>query len=244
MMAFRLPKFRLLPVVMGAATLLLGVKCFYFVSGVTEIIAPAYARSISDTIDIEELAEIAPASGGEEGATTPEHASPEMAATPATDAGKQGASAMADTFLPDASNMSRSEIELLQELSVRRGELKQRESELDIRERLLQATEKGIDAKIAKLKDIEAQIKQVLVVHNEQEEAQLKSLVKVYETMKPKDAARIFEKLDMSILIEVVERMSERKIAPVLAEMSSDSAKALTVELATRKQMPEINIGS
>jgi len=75
--------------------------------------------------------------------------------------------------------------------------------------------------------------------HDKQEEEKIQRLVKMYESMKPKDAARIFQNLDMAILISVVERMKERKVAPILAAMASKEAKKLTTELATRKQLPK-----
>ena len=70
------------------------------------------------------------------------------------------------------------------------------------------------------------------------EEAQLQSLVKIYENMKPKAAAGVFEELDMDILLEVVGRMKERKVAPILAMMTPTKAKEVTFELAQRQQLP------
>ena len=56
----------------------------------------------------------------------------------------------------------------------------------------------------------------------------------MYENMKPKDAARIFDRLDMKILVEVSTQMNPRKMSEVLAQMSPDAAQRLTVELANR----------
>jgi flagellar motility protein MotE (MotC chaperone) len=42
----------------------------------------------------------------------------------------------------------------------------------------------------------------------------------------------------MDILLEVVARMKERKVAPVLALMSPTKAKEVTFELAQRQQLP------
>jgi len=67
----------------------------------------------------------------------------------------------------------------------------------------------------------------------------MKSLVKVYESMKPKDAARIFERLEMDILIDVTVRMKEVKMAAVLAKMESEKARELTVRLANLRKFPE-----
>lgn len=137
---------------------------------------------------------------------------------------------------------SQEELRLLQELSERRKDLDKRADELEMREQVLKIAETRVDEKLSKLKALETEIKALFKVQEEKENAQIDSLVKVYETMKPKDAARIFDTLGLDILIQVTERMSERKIAPIMASMSPEAAKALTVELATRVR-PEKNPG-
>ena len=132
------------------------------------------------------------------------------------------------------------EIELLQRLAERREELDQRAREMDVREKLLIATENGIDKKIESLKSIEAQIRALIEQHDEQERAQIQSLVATYTAMKPKDAATIFNTLDMDILIAIIEQMNPKKVAEVLAKMNTSSANQITVELATRKKLPNI----
>ena len=134
---------------------------------------------------------------------------------------------------------SRAEVEMLQSLVERREFLDRRGVELDIRENLLKAAERRIEEKIAALKDIEISIQDLLLRHDDQEEKKLRSLVQIYESMKPKQAARIFEELDLVILIDVAERMNERKIAPILAQMDPARARTVTVEIRTRKQLPE-----
>lgn len=132
------------------------------------------------------------------------------------------------------------EIELLQKLAERREELDKREREMEVREKLLVAAENGIDKKIASLKSIEEQIQALIAVHDEQEKAQIESLVKTYSAMKPKDAAKIFNTLDMDILITIIEKMNPKKVAEVLSKMQTNSANEITVELATRKKLPNI----
>ena len=65
----------------------------------------------------------------------------------------------------------------------------------------------------------------------------MRSLVKIYENMKPKDAARIFEELEMATLLPVVERMGERRLAPVMADMNPAKARKITEELARLRQL-------
>ncbi len=106
-----------------------------------------------------------------------------------------------------------------------------------MRERLLKAAEKRLDKKVAELEVIQKRIKGLLKQYDKEQEAKLKSLVKIYENMKPKYAAIIFGELGMPILLDVVERMREARVAPILAKMSPQKAKRVTTELALRRNM-------
>ena len=53
----------------------------------------------------------------------------------------------------------------------------------------------------------------------------MQSLVKIYETMKAKDAARILGQIEMDVLLSIMERIKERSSAPVLAQMDADRAR-------------------
>jgi flagellar motility protein MotE (MotC chaperone) len=216
---------RLLPVVIVSAALLLGVKIGNIWLGLEPMFEVSVATAKAASKDGEEKA----AEGGEDAQAKGE--------TTVAPAGKK--SPVDDKGATDPANFSKAEIEVLQNLGQRRQELEQRARELDMRENLLSATEKRVDNKIGELKKIEATVKSLLRQHDEQEEEQMKSLVKVYEKMKPKDAARILERLDMEVLIDVTERMKEAKMAAVMAEMDAAKAKALTMELATRRKLPQ-----
>ncbi|MEH6496798.1 MAG: hypothetical protein V7740_13710 [Pseudomonas marincola] len=141
----------------------------------------------------------------------------------------------------DASELTESEIEVLQKLAERREQLIVKQKELDLRDNLLQATEKRIDGKIAKLKGIEATIQDLLKKYDAQELRKLKSIVTIYEKMKAKDAARIFNTLDMKVLLDVTGLMKESKLASILGKMNGQRAQELTIELATRKQLPDMD---
>ncbi len=154
------------------------------------------------------------------------------------DAGAEAEDGVRTTVLPDPYEFTDEEIELLQRLSARREEIDARGREMDQREALLAAAEERIEQKVAELEALRRSIEELVVQHNDQEESQLRSLVKIYESMKPKEAARIFEELDMLVLLEVIDRMSERKAAPVLARLSPDRAKEITLELAKRRNLP------
>ncbi len=135
----------------------------------------------------------------------------------------------------DPLSMSPAEVDLLQKLAQRRAELDKRAAELSQREVLLQAAEKRIDEKIAKLAELKKDIGGIVDKQSQEDQDRLKSLVKIYETMKPVDAARIFSQLDMPVLLGVLENMKERNAAPILAAMDPSKAKAVTLALAERR---------
>lgn len=138
----------------------------------------------------------------------------------------------------EQANLTQTEMDVLHKLADRRAVLDGRERDIERREAMLKAAESQIDRKISEMKTLQGTIEGLLRQYNEQEDNKMRSLVKIYENMKPKDAARIFEQLDMGILLEVVERMKEQRVAPVLAEMDPSKARLLTSELAQRRQMP------
>ena len=134
------------------------------------------------------------------------------------------------------------EIDLLQKLRERREVLESREQELTMRTGLLQAAEARIDRKVEELKGLRETISGLIQTIDEQQEAKLLSLVKIYEAMKPKDAARIFQELELNTLLEVAERMKERKLAAIMSKMNSEKAREVTVELRNLRELPKIGV--
>lgn len=130
--------------------------------------------------------------------------------------------------------------ELFEALAKRRRALDEREAMLEKKEALLKATEQEITRKYKEMTQVRNEIKQLLDLQSEEEQKRIMSLVKVYEGMKAKDAAQIFNTLDMDILIEVMGRMSERKLSPILAEMDPDRARSVTIFLAEQKSLPSL----
>ena len=141
---------------------------------------------------------------------------------------------------PDVIDISPTEIRMLEDLLERRTRIDKWERDIEMREKLLAATEMRIDEKIVKLKAINANIETLIKQFDAREDEKITSLVKIYEIMKPKDAARIFNDLDNGILLEVLSRMREAKAAKIIAKMNSSKAKTITGELAVRRSLPEI----
>jgi flagellar motility protein MotE (MotC chaperone) len=141
------------------------------------------------------------------------------------------------TVIPmDAAAPSGAERAILERLQERRQELDTRARELDIRESLIQAAEKRMEGQLAELKETEASIKVETQQKDDAQAARFKGLVTMYENMKPRDAAKIFNGLELGVLLQVASKIDPRHMADILAQMAPDMAERLTVELATQAQ--------
>lgn len=123
---------------------------------------------------------------------------------------------------------------VLERLQDRREELEARNRELEMRENLIKAAEQRLEAKVSELKELEARLNTAQGARGKLEAERFKGIVQMYENMKPKDAARIFDRLDLKILVEVSTQMNARKMSEILASMTPEAAERLTVELATK----------
>jgi flagellar motility protein MotE (MotC chaperone) len=128
------------------------------------------------------------------------------------------------------------EIETLEDLAKRREEIDKRQGELEQREAILQAAERRIQQQIEELKQLQASVESAIAKYDEQESARRASLVRMFQNMKPVEAARIFEQMEMAALVELVEAMNERRAAPILAQMNPIRAQQVTAEIARRRQ--------
>ena len=161
----------------------------------------------------------------------PKKEEPPKPAAPATGPAKPDGVVV---FPDQTPRMSESERAILERLQSRRQELEQRAREVEIRESLLKAAEKRIDSKVEELKAVEGRIGTAAGQRNEQEAARFKGIITMYESMKPKDAAKVFDRLEMSVLIEIASQIAPRKMSDIMGLMQPEAAERLTVELARR----------
>lgn len=123
---------------------------------------------------------------------------------------------------------------ILEKLATRRDALKQRSDELDLREKMLGEVERKLETGVGDLRQAEDKADLGGGRKAEAERAGLKSIVTMYETMKPKDAARVFDRLNLEVLVPLVLAMNPRKMAEILAVMGSEPAEKLTIALSNR----------
>lgn len=151
---------------------------------------------------------------------------------PAAKSGKPAEPPVYQPAMPEV--VSPTERAILEKLATRRDSLKARAEELDLREQMLSRAEQTLETGVAGLRESEDKADLSGAKRVETEKNALKGIVTMYETMKPKDAARVFDRLGLDVLVPIVVAMNPRKMAEVLALMGSEPAEKLTVALSVR----------
>lgn len=225
--------FKLLPLLLIVAVLSFSVRLTEVFTGISNLSGAAFAESKKDKPDDHEMDE--------------KHDKADKKSKKKDDHGGgvevvDGAKSAKAPKWRDASDsdfdVSHVKMELFEDLSKRRKDLDKYEKNLHMREALLKATEQELERKYQELTKLRKEIEGLLDDQSEEEEGRVKSLVKIYEGMKPKDAARIFDTLDLDVLIAVVSGMSERKVSPVLAAMNPERVRTITIMLVEQKKLP------
>ena len=227
---------RLLPLVIAAAVVLLGLKVAEFTWGgrAREVIAwdPVSRQEVDMTVtgsagggEKKDDGHGAPADGApaDKGGVTPSKVDTKVSADKPNEA------------KPVAGQELLSEIDILQKLAERRKKLEEMERSMQMREDVLKASEDRIGKRVDELKTLEDKIGGATKAKEETKAKELADLVKMYESMKAKDAARVFDKLDIQLAADLGRQMNPKKLGDIVAKMSAEQAEKLTVELANRR---------
>lgn len=126
---------------------------------------------------------------------------------------------------------------VLAAVAEQKDELAMRSWRLDDAEAVLAATETRVGLQIARLSEIKGEVESLLAQRSALEEEDLRRMVAIYEAMKPKDAARIFNDLETNMVIGVLDRMPERRSAPIIAELQDVKAREVTRTILQRRSL-------
>ncbi len=157
-----------------------------------------------------------------------ENSSPETAAL-STALEKSGAVALSPS--DKGNTFSQSEITILQELAARREALDIRSKEIDKKAVQLKVAEEEIAKKLEQLQAYEKKLRDLMREYTAKEKEKLNALVKLYTTMKPRDAARIFNTLDLELTTALLREMKPSSSSAIISLMDASKAKAITNEL-------------
>lgn len=127
------------------------------------------------------------------------------------------------------------EVKLLQNLAERRKNLDKREEEIAKKERIIEVSKKEVFEKLSELEKVKKAIESTLTQIDKAEKGRLDRLIKMYESMKPKEAAKIFNQMDVKMLKDLFMVMNEKKLSAIMATMNPLKAKEVTGTLITQK---------
>jgi len=195
-------------------------------------------KALSDVAAAPQLFGVSRARAAEAGPPA-KHAAPAPAdpASAAAAPASARACAQSPSELAKAAGLSPGELQTLQNLGARRGQIDDRERMLDTQLQLLAAAETKVDAKMKALNGVKAEIKALLGQADQEQQVEIDRLVTVYEKMKPADAAAVFATLDDKVRIPVAAEIAKSKpaiLALILAKMPTIEAKKVTESLAHR----------
>lgn len=122
-----------------------------------------------------------------------------------------------------------------QDVAQRDQETARRNRQLDLREQAARAAEQRLQANNG------TQAPNGASAPHDPNEERFSDLARIYQTMRPKPAAAVFEQLDMDVQVEVARRMRDRSTALILANMSAPKAAALTMAMA---RLPQTKVPS
>lgn len=108
-----------------------------------------------------------------------------------------------------------------------------RQRALDLREQAARATEERLKSDL-----MARQATRRAGAPQAEADDQYESLARIYQSMKPAKAAKVFEKLDLDVQMRVAQNMRDRATALILASMTADAAARLSMALARQDASP------
>lgn len=208
-------KLRVLPVVIMTALMLLGLKSINLLTGDYTSLSGASIALAQDAATEE--------------AADEDMAAEDMAAEEMSAEALPADEEVTDTFILP---IETSRDVLLERLGERRVVMEEREQDLRVREQLLEAAERRLEERLAELSALEERVQEAVQSDEERASEEIGRLVQLYSAMRAKDAAAIFDGLDLGILVEVATAMNPRKMADILGNMEPDAARRLTIAMA------------
>ena len=135
-------------------------------------------------------------------------------------------------------------INYLKKLEERKNQLDAREQELNRIEKELQEQRGEIEKKLGELTQMRQEISSSLDDRVKIDDQKVDVLVQVYSTMKPPQAAKIFESMDEDLAVEILGRMKKKSAADIMNLMKAEKAQAISEKYAGYKRKPASSAAS
>ena len=119
-------------------------------------------------------------------------------------------------------------------------QIKARAEAMDRQEQALKTMEADLNARLARLQELETTLKGMLSEAKSIKEEKMRHLIDVYTNMKPKQAASVLETLDENIAVKILAGMKGRQAGEILTGVSAKKAAKLSEELTKLQIGPDL----
>ena len=144
--------------------------------------------------------------------------------------------AAGDAPVVDLSGPAPCDPRLLRAIDERSRQLDARSSDLADRARMLEVIEARAAEQVGALEAQRRALEATLAGVEQTAAAEVARLVKIYENMNPKEAARIFEAMPAEVAAGFMRRMGEGKSALVMGRINAQHAYAITLAIANNPE--------
>lgn len=145
-----------------------------------------------------------------------------------------------ETVKSDKEEEKNAELTLMQLLEKKKAELDAKEMELKEREARLNQLSQEIEAKIAKYSKVKQELEGSYKKRDAAEEEKVSGLVKIYESMAPKDAAARIQALDEDIALLIFSKMKQKVAAKILALIEPARAADLSQSMVRTSKVSNL----
>ena len=131
----------------------------------------------------------------------------------------------------DFLNLSPEDFQVVQSLVSDRNHLQEKEEKLTLQNAQLQAFGKLLQGKVLQLKKLQMKLKSQIANLETHHQKDVQDLAKMFEGMKPQEAAKIFLVLDVQSALRLMRQMKHGKASAILTSLPPEQAAQLTVAL-------------
>ena len=130
--------------------------------------------------------------------------------------------------------------DVAQDLAERRRRLETDEGGLAVERAALMTARDDLAREVGRLETLKGDLERLTAAASADAQERQRRLVRLYETMKPKSAAAVFDKLDIDTSLPILHGMREARAAAIMGAMDPAKVRLLTLELARPAPDPSL----
>ncbi len=122
--------------------------------------------------------------------------------------------------------------------------LEKREQQVSERERLIEVSERRLNEQMARLEAVRKKVSETAGLAEQKMGKDRSKLIAIYEQMKPKEAAGIFNEMDTVVASELLRSMREQSSSGILAAMEPKKAYEVTIVMSSFLKQREQDVSA